>query len=321
MTRVCGYLSNSLFNVEDLHISTTRPFGRGDSEWRDLLNSFTGVQRSHVARNLSTNNVRALQLSDRRGETVMPSLHTLYIAQPGPRHAPLREAVVSFAASLRLSGHPIAVEYERLSHVDELRGTGPLPQQVKIGMLSDVLLNIFRHYLDATPQAWPTLTYVCRRWRQIMHTSPLGLNLRLYFTPGTPVLNALDCWLALPIILQYGGFPNLDPPAPEDDDNIMAALKQSGRVSSIRLTVTSSLLEKLSAISEPILELEELVLLSQDNMQLSLPNTFRWGLHLSTLHSTRIAFPSLPQLLSVATQRRLEGSVTGTPSTLAHQTR
>ncbi|KAH8984725.1 hypothetical protein EDB92DRAFT_1467622 [Lactarius akahatsu] len=298
MTRVCGHLSNSLFNVEDLHISMTRPFRRGDSEWRDLLNSFTGVQRSYVARNLSTNNVRALQLPDRGGETVIPSLHTLYIAQPGPRHAPLREAVVSFMTSRRLSGHPIAVEYERLSHVDEQRGIGPPSQQVTIEMLSDVLLNVFRHYLDAAPQAWPTLTYVCRRWRQIVHTSPLGLNLRLYFTPGTPVLKALDCWLALPIVVQYGGVPNLDPPAPEDDDNIMAALKQSGRVSSIRLTVTSSLLEKLSAISEAFSELEELVLLSQDNMQLSLPSTFRWGPHLRTLQSTRIAFPSLPQLLS-----------------------
>ncbi|KAH9010366.1 hypothetical protein EDB83DRAFT_427148 [Lactarius deliciosus] len=294
MTRVCEHLSNSLFNVEGLRISTTRPFGRGDSEWRDLLNSFTGVQRSHVAGNL----VRALRLSDRGGETVIPSLHTLYIAQPGPRHAPLREAVVSFMTSRRLSGHPIAVEYERLSHVDELRGTGPLSQQVTIEILSDVLLNVFRHYLDATPQAWPTLTYVCRRWRQIMHTSPLGLNLRLYFTPGTPVLNALDCWLALPIILQYGGVPNLDPPAPEDDDNIMAALKQSGQVSSIHLTVTSSLLEKLSAISEPFSELEELVLLSPDHMRLTLPSTFRWGPRLRTLHSTRIAFHSLPQLLS-----------------------
>ena len=90
----------------------------------------------------------------------------------------------------------------------------------------------------------------------------------------------------------------LDPPAPEDEDNIIAALKQSDRVSSISLTVTSSLLEKLSTISEPFSELEELVLLSQDNLQLTLPSAFRWGPRLRTLHSTRIAFPSLPQLLS-----------------------
>ncbi|KAH9010356.1 hypothetical protein EDB83DRAFT_426995 [Lactarius deliciosus] len=291
------------FNVEDLRISATRISGGrdcacGDTEWRDLLNLFTGVKWFHLDANLSTPIVRSLQLSDRRYKAMLPTLHTLYIAQPGPRHAPLREAVVSFMTSRRLSGHPIAVEYERPSHLDELRETGSLSQQMTIEMLSDVLLNVFHHYLDAAPRAWHTLTYVCRRWRQIMHTSPLGLNLRLYFTPGTPVLNALDCWLTLPIILQYGGVPNLDPQAPEDDDNIMAALKQSGRVNSIRLTVTNSLLGKLSAISEPFSELEELVILSQDNMQLSLPNTFRWGPRLRILHSTRIAFPSLPQLLS-----------------------
>ncbi|KAH9059941.1 hypothetical protein EDB87DRAFT_1822416 [Lactarius vividus] len=302
MTRVCVHLSASLFNVKGLCISTTRPSVWGDrdySGWRDLLNSFTSVQQFRVAGNFSTNIMRALQLPERGSDTVLPSLYTLYIAQPGPRHVPLRDAVVTFMISRRLSGHPVAVEYERLSHVDERRGTGPTSQQVTIETLSDdVFLNIFRDYLDATPRGWPTLTYVCQRWRQIVHTAPLGLGLRLYFTPGTPVLNALDCWHALPIIVKYGGFPNLDPPAPEDDDSIMAALKQSGRVNSINLTVTRSLAGKLSTISEPFSELEELVLLSRDNMQLTLPTTFRLGPRLRTIQSTRIAFPSFPQLLS-----------------------
>ena len=138
---------------------------------------------------------------------------------------------------------------------------------------------------------------MCQRWRQVVLTSPLGLNLRLYCTHGTPVLKALGCWSVLPIVVQYGGVPNLDPPAPKDDDNIIAALKQSGRVSTISLTVTRSLVGKLSAISEPFSELEELSLLSQDTMELTLPSTFRWGPHLRALHSTRIAFPSFPQLL------------------------
>ena len=165
-------------------------------------------------------------------------------------------------------------------------------------MLSDdIILNIFHYYLDATPQIWPTLAWVCQRWRQIIFESPLGLNLRLYCTYGTPVLKTLDFWPTFPIIVQYGGFPNLNSPAPEDDENIIAALKQSGRVSSISLTITSSLLEGLSAISEPFSELEELTLLSQDNMQPPLPNSFRWGPRLRTLHSIRISLPSFPQLL------------------------
>jgi hypothetical protein len=142
------------------------------------------------------------------------------------------------------------------------------------------------------------LAWVCQRWRQIVLTSPLGLDLRLYCTHGTPVLKTLDIWPALPIIVQYGGVPNLDPPAPDDDDNIIAALKQFDRVSSIGLTVTNSLLKKLSAISEPFTELEDLSLLSLDIVQSTLPSTFRWGPLLRTLHSTGVAFPSFPQLLS-----------------------
>ena len=165
-------------------------------------------------------------------------------------------------------------------------------------MLSDdIMLNIFRQCLSITPRIWPTLVRVCHKWRQIVLASPLSLNLRLHCTHGTPVLEALNCCLALPIVVQYGGSPNLNPPAPEDDDNIIAALKKSDRVSSISLTVTSSLTEKLSAISDPLSELEELALLSEDNIQLILPTTFRWGHRLRTLHSTRIGFSSFPQLL------------------------
>ena len=177
-------------------------------------------------------------------------------------------------------------------------GVEHVSEEITIDVLSnDTLLDVFRHYLDATPQVWPTLTWVCLRWRQIVFASPLGLNLQLYCTYGTPVLGTLDYWPAFPIVVQYGGLPNLNPPAPEDDENIIAALKQYGRVSSISLTITHSLLERLSAISEPFAELEELVLLSRDNMQPPLPSTFGWSPRLRTLHSTRISLPSLPQLL------------------------
>ena len=163
-------------------------------------------------------------------------------------------------------------------------------------MLSDdILLNVFR--MAATPRIWPILVWVCRRWRQIVFASPLGLKLRLYCAHRIPVLETLNIWPALPIIVEYGGVPNLDPPSPEDDDNIIAALKQSDRVSSISLTVTSSLFEKLSAISGPLSELEELVLQSQGDVQRTLPSTFLWGPRLRTLHLSRIAFPSLPPLL------------------------
>jgi hypothetical protein len=161
-----------------------------------------------------------------------------------------------------------------------------------------VLLNIFRYYLDASPRLWPRLTHICPKWRHIVFSSQRALNLRLFCTHGTPVLKTLDCWPTLPIVVQYGGLRAPCPPATEDEDNIVAALMQSDRVSSIRLTVASSLLEKLSAIERPFSELEELVLLSRDSVPLTLPSAFRWGLRLRTLHLTRAAIPTLPDLLS-----------------------
>ena len=53
------------------------------------------------------------------------ALHQLYIPQPGPRDAVLREAVVSYMISCRLSGHPIEVKYEQCS-INEQRKAGIL---------------------------------------------------------------------------------------------------------------------------------------------------------------------------------------------------
>ena len=141
------------------------------------------------------------------------------------------------------------------------------------------------------------LVLICRKWRRIVLLSQRALQLRLFCTHGTPVSKALDCWPALPIIVQYGGCPALSPPAPEDQGNIKTALKQSGRVSSINLTVTRSHLANF-ANEKPFSELEELVLLSRDNTQLTLPSAFRWGPRLRRLHSTGIAFPALLRRLS-----------------------
>ena len=154
--------------------------------------------------------------------------------------------------------------------------------------------------MNPSPRFWLRLAHLCRIWRHIVFASPGEplARLQLVFTHGTPVSKILDCWPALPIVPEYGGSLALNPPAPEDEDNIMAALKQSDRVTSISLTVTSSLLERLSAVEEPFSELEHLVLLTRDNVQLTLPSTFRWGPRLRYLHlTTRIAFYTLLQLL------------------------
>jgi hypothetical protein len=173
-----------------------------------------------------------------------------------------------------------------------------IPEQGSIGKISDyVLLTIFRYYLDASPQCWPRLVQIYHKWRHIIFAFQRSLHLRLFCTPGTPVLNALYSWPALPIVVQYGGSPASYPPAPEDEDNIVAALKQSNRVSSISLTITNPLLEKLLTIEGPFSELENFVLLCGNDVPLALSTTFRWGPRIRTLHLTRAAIPTLPQLL------------------------
>ncbi|KAN0136136.1 hypothetical protein V8E53_005996 [Lactarius tabidus] len=166
---------------------------------------------------------------------------------------------------------------------------------------NELLLVIFRHYLYTSPQGWPTLTHVCGGWRQVILTTPTGLRLRLYCTYGTPVLTNIDFWPSFPLVVSYGGSPILNDPAPEDNENIIAALKQSGRVGSISLTITNSLLKNLSTISEPFPILEELILLSRENVQVTPPSAFRWGPRLRTLHLTSFPLPSLLQHLSPST--------------------
>jgi hypothetical protein len=171
-------------------------------------------------------------------------------------------------------------------------------RQGMIGKLSDeVLLSIFRYYLDAVPRCWPRLVHICHRWRRVVFASQQELHLRLFCIPGTPVSKTLDCWPALPIAMEYGGSLALNYSAPEDDVNIFAALKQSDRVSSISLTVTTSLLSKFYEIERPFLKLEDLILLSRGSAPLTLPTVFLWGPRLRRLHLTRVTFPALLQLL------------------------
>jgi hypothetical protein len=172
---------------------------------------------------------------------------------------------------------------------------------VTIGELfGEVLLIIFLHCLENSPQFWHTLVHVCQNWRLVVFASPRALQLRLRCKHGTPVLKTLGCWPALPIVLQYGGSPTLDPPSPDDENNVLAALKQSDRVNSISLTMTKSLLEKFSSIEfeQPFSDLQHFVLLSQNPIGLALPSAFRWGSRLRRLHSTGMVLPALPQLLS-----------------------
>jgi hypothetical protein len=119
--------------------------------------------------------------------------------------------------------------------------------------------------------------------------------------PRNPVQKTLYCWPAsLPIVVEYGGSLGLNPPAPEDEDNIINALKRSDRVRSISLTVTNRLLENSScAISKPLSELEELALMSQESVPMTRPLTsvFQCGARLRRLHLTGITISAILSLL------------------------
>lgn len=99
--------------------------------------------------------------------------------------------------------------------------------------------NKFRYYLDASPhrpRLVRLLVHICR------------LHLRLFCTYRTPVRKSLDYWPTLPIVIQYGESKSDDLPAPEDEDSIVAELKQSDRVN---LVLSASPSRSLSWKSYP----------------------------------------------------------------------
>ena len=137
MAQICLDFSLFYFNDEEsLRISGTRPSIRMDTSYEreilELLNK--GKKSFHLNMNRSINIVHTLQPleTQRRHENMLPALHKLYIPQPGPHHAVLREAVVSFMVSRRLSGHSIEVEYEQPRNINEQQGsTGTVYDQSK----------------------------------------------------------------------------------------------------------------------------------------------------------------------------------------------
>ena len=176
----------------------------------------------------------------------------------------------------------------------------------------DVLLEIFGFILELSGfhcfgsnyplWRWDRLVHVCRRWRQIIFSSPLRLNLQLLCTFGTPVRRRLGCWPAFPLVVDYGYIQNKDI-TPEDEDNIFAALEQCGRVRHIDLSVPSLLMAKLfTVMEEPFPALTHLLLSCTDGNEQVIPSKFLGGsaLHLHEMSFSSIRFPTIPPILSSA---------------------
>ncbi|KAH9170821.1 hypothetical protein EDB89DRAFT_2071552 [Lactarius sanguifluus] len=150
--------------------------------------------------------------------------------------------------------------------------------------------------------AWRRLAHVCQKWRQIIFSSPRRLDLQLLCTHGTPVRENIGCWPAFPISIEYHVYwnPGSDKGLlPNDEDNVIAALEHSDRIRCVKLTLTSSLLDKVATVmQEPFPALTLLRLSSEDQNVPILPHTFLAGSapSLQEIYLEGIPFPSLPTL-------------------------
>ena len=153
---------------------------------------------------------------------------------------------------------------------------------------------------------WHRLIHVCRRWRQIIFSSPRRLDLYLLCTYGTHVRKNLGRWPAFPIIVDYAKYPdgNSKSFSSNDEDNLIAALEHPHRVRCLKLAVTSLLLGKVATVAqEPFPALTQLWLTSGDGSVSVLPSAFLGGStpRLQGIHLEGISFPTLPAFLSSAT--------------------
>jgi hypothetical protein len=190
----------------------------------------------------------------------------------------------------------------------------------------NVLLDIFDFYRmthtlpksPCTTWAWHVLVHVCRKWRQLVFTSPRRLGLRVCCTPVTPVRKMLDIWPpSLPITIHNMGMKDpLMGPDPDEDDNMIAALERRDRVCAIDLAFilrfSHRQLERvMAAMQEPFPLLTHLYLgsphlysdlysVSNEEMARTLPAKFMGGsaprLQRLKLHGIN-AFPALPNLV------------------------
>ena len=196
---------------------------------------------------------------------------------------------------------------EHVSALDSCYTDQSRRQEASIHPIPDsVLLELFGFCKKNRGSGWyPVLewqlVHVCQRWRNLIYSSPIRLNLELLCTHGTPVKKSLDCWPDFPIIIEY------DKVAPEDEENVLAALEHPGRVHRLNLGITKKLWEKIdTAMRKPFPVLTHLWLGCKNRGASDrapvLPRDFLGGgtLRLQEVHLRDISFPSLPTLLSSA---------------------
>ena len=146
---------------------------------------------------------------------------------------------------------------------------------------------------------WGLLVHVCRRWRQVVFASPRRLDLRILCTTRTPARKNLGIWPSFPITISDFHCGNSN----EDEDNLIAALEHSDRVSEVALEVAGSQLGTFTMVMhKPFPVLTSLYIASEDANTPVLPAEFLGGSApcLQCIYLDGIPYPSLPTLLLFA---------------------
>ena len=164
------------------------------------------------------------------------------------------------------------------------------------------LLEIFEFYRknfnNARLWKWHLLAHVCRKWRQIVFSSPLRLHLRILCTSRTSVEKNLSIWPIFPIDIEYSYSGSEI--RPKGADNVIAALKHPNRVSDVSLRIKGSQLGQMfTVMTEPFPVLTRLHIRSDDSNVPVLPKEFL-GLsapRLTEITLSGIPYPALPALL------------------------
>ena len=194
-----------------------------------------------------------------------------------------------------------------VAHINTMRTTA-------IDILpDDVLLQIFEfcrvgHIPLRSPfppiLEWRRLVQVCRKWRQLIFSSPRRLDLYLFCTCGTPVRKSPGLWPAFPIVIDYINHLyfvkcNLKSLSSNDEKNVNATLEHPDRICYIKLPVTTSLLKH---VAQPFPILTHLWLSADPESGPVLPSSFLGGSAqcLQEMYLEGIAFPSLSAFLSSA---------------------
>ncbi|KAH8995950.1 hypothetical protein EDB92DRAFT_1844093 [Lactarius akahatsu] len=145
----------------------------------------------------------------------------------------------------------------------------------------DILIDIFNYYRLDDENAWNIklgwckLSHVCRRWRQLVHSSAFRLGLQILCTNGSPALDTLDHLPSLPLFVDYRD--TIATITQQDELAIRYALLLWDRVRRIDLHLPPSIFHRLlTLMGEPFSMLEHLSLspTTKEDTNLVLPKSF-----------------------------------------------